>query len=263
MFSCSRSSIVRNVRCKFKMSGVISQPGNQTFAVLYWAADHSFSSTDVDYCWPTYTHVITIYFIYFFAFASDRRRRLRMSTGRNAFCLPVSCRISWGSTFPTNRNTSTRANSSDLRWTGEHPFLPFCFLTVVAKLGKTSSAGSQRKRRALLHERRVWRAGFVYNACCSYPLCRFLGGKNANEMFCNRDRQRIAYEILARTVYGDKSRAEIGIDRLLDEGIYAAAYPLHDVWNLNVKIFTVAEWALIAAAGLHSADRHSVYSGRQ
>ena len=44
-----------------------------------------------------------------------------------------------------------------------------------------------------------------------------------------RDRQRVAYEILAKTVYGKKKRAEIGIDRLVEEEVYAGAFPLHDV----------------------------------
>ena len=45
----------------------------------------------------------------------------------------------------------------------------------------------------------------------------------------NKDRQRIVYEILALTVYGKRKRAEIGIERLLEEGVFSAAYPLHDV----------------------------------
>ncbi|KAH1175750.1 hypothetical protein KIL84_022275 [Mauremys mutica] len=36
------------------------------------------------------------------------------------------------------------------------------------------------------------------------------------------------YEILARTVYGKRKRAEIGINRLLNERVYGAAFPLHE-----------------------------------
>ncbi|MGH0125575.1 UNVERIFIED_CONTAM: hypothetical protein FKN15_023167 [Acipenser sinensis] len=36
------------------------------------------------------------------------------------------------------------------------------------------------------------------------------------------------YEILARTAYGKRKRAEIGIDRLLNERAYSAAFPLHE-----------------------------------
>lgn len=37
------------------------------------------------------------------------------------------------------------------------------------------------------------------------------------------------HEILARTVYGKRKRAEVGVDRLISEGAYAAAFPLHEV----------------------------------
>lgn len=37
------------------------------------------------------------------------------------------------------------------------------------------------------------------------------------------------YEILARTPYGSLKRGEVGIDRLLSEQVFAAAYPLHEV----------------------------------
>jgi len=50
-------------------------------------------------------------------------------------------------------------------------------------------------------------------------------------LFPLRDRQKVAYEILATTVYGERKNGEIGIDRLLDEQVYTAAFPLHDVNN--------------------------------
>lgn len=37
------------------------------------------------------------------------------------------------------------------------------------------------------------------------------------------------YEILARTPYGSVKRGEVGIDRLLTEQVFTAAYPLHEV----------------------------------
>ena len=37
------------------------------------------------------------------------------------------------------------------------------------------------------------------------------------------------YEILAKTAYGKRRRAEVGVARLLAEGAYAAAFPLHEV----------------------------------
>ena len=58
---------------------------------------------------------------------------------------------------------------------------------------------------------------------------RFLGNDDPTTFFATRDRQRVAYEILAQTVYGKRKRAEVGIDRLVEEGVFAAAFPLHDV----------------------------------
>lgn len=37
------------------------------------------------------------------------------------------------------------------------------------------------------------------------------------------------YEVLARTVYGKRKHAEVGVARLLNEGAFKAAFPLHDV----------------------------------
>ncbi|XP_061424139.1 anoctamin-7 isoform X1 [Lethenteron reissneri] len=59
-------------------------------------------------------------------------------------------------------------------------------------------------------------------------LSRFLGSENHDTYFTNTQRQRIMYEILARTAYGKRKRAEIGIDRLLSEDVYSAAFPLHE-----------------------------------
>lgn len=38
-----------------------------------------------------------------------------------------------------------------------------------------------------------------------------------------------AYEILTKTVYGKRKNAQVGVDRLLNEGVYTAAFPLHEV----------------------------------
>ncbi|XP_066295921.1 anoctamin-7-like isoform X4 [Branchiostoma lanceolatum] len=63
-------------------------------------------------------------------------------------------------------------------------------------------------------------------------LDKFLGSENRDTFFSNTQRHRIVYEILATTPYGKRKRAEIGIDRLIDEGAFQAAYPLHDgSWN--------------------------------
>lgn len=42
------------------------------------------------------------------------------------------------------------------------------------------------------------------------------------------------YEILARTAYGERTKGEVGIDRLVKEGIFTAAYPLHEVFCVSL-----------------------------
>ncbi|XP_072036734.1 LOW QUALITY PROTEIN: anoctamin-7-like [Amphiura filiformis] len=59
-------------------------------------------------------------------------------------------------------------------------------------------------------------------------LNKFLGSENKDTFFSNTDRTRVVHEILASTTYGKRKRAEVGIDRLLEEDIFQAAYPLHD-----------------------------------
>uniref|UniRef100_A0A674K9S9 Anoctamin n=1 Tax=Terrapene triunguis TaxID=2587831 RepID=A0A674K9S9_9SAUR len=59
-------------------------------------------------------------------------------------------------------------------------------------------------------------------------LDKFLGSDSRDSYFSNTQRHRIVYEILARTIYGKRKRAEIGINRLLNERVYAAAFPLHE-----------------------------------
>ena len=56
-----------------------------------------------------------------------------------------------------------------------------------------------------------------------------MNSENPTCLFAVRDRQAIAYDILARTLYGNPKNGERGIDRLLDEDVYTAAFPLHDV----------------------------------
>lgn len=86
---------------------------------------------------------------------------------------------------------------------------------------------------------------------------RFLGWEDHDTYFTNTQRHRVVsntsvtivvywmyqmyiwtnrlrvlfqvYEILARTAYGKRKKAEVGVDRLLNEGAYTAAFPLHEV----------------------------------
>ncbi|KAK3743463.1 hypothetical protein RRG08_011307 [Elysia crispata] len=58
-------------------------------------------------------------------------------------------------------------------------------------------------------------------------LERFLGSDNKDTFFEDTHRHRILWEILTTTLYGKKKRAEMGVERLLDEGAFTAAFPLH------------------------------------
>ncbi|KAM3875092.1 anoctamin-7 [Diretmus argenteus] len=59
-------------------------------------------------------------------------------------------------------------------------------------------------------------------------LQRFLGNDNKETFFKTTQRHQVLYEILARTPYGSVKKGEVGIDRLLSEQVFSAAYPLHE-----------------------------------
>ncbi|KAL7976188.1 hypothetical protein Chor_008285 [Crotalus horridus] len=81
-----------------------------------------------------------------------------------------------------------------------------------------------------LMDQRVPNKPVDYYTCAfrKSKLDRFLGSDLHDSYFNNTQRHRIVYEILARTIYGKRKHAEIGIDRLLNEGVYSAAFPLHE-----------------------------------
>ncbi|XP_059142100.1 anoctamin-7-like isoform X2 [Physella acuta] len=64
-------------------------------------------------------------------------------------------------------------------------------------------------------------------------LERFLGSENPDTFFEDIHRHRILWEILSTTIYGKKKRAEIGVERLMDEHGLVAAFPLHDGSHKN------------------------------
>uniref|UniRef100_A0A3B3ZSM6 Anoctamin n=1 Tax=Periophthalmus magnuspinnatus TaxID=409849 RepID=A0A3B3ZSM6_9GOBI len=72
----------------------------------------------------------------------------------------------------------------------------------------------------------------VPNRPLDYYTCAFrksfLGSSNQENYFTHTQRHRMVYEILSRTVYGKRKRAEVGVDRLINEGAYTAAFPLHE-----------------------------------
>nr|CAD7574416.1 unnamed protein product [Timema californicum] len=57
---------------------------------------------------------------------------------------------------------------------------------------------------------------------------RFLGSENHDTYFGNVQRSRILYEILSTAIFGKKKKGEVGIDRLVEEGVFSSAFPLHD-----------------------------------
>ncbi|KAF4525071.1 hypothetical protein B566_EDAN001985 [Ephemera danica] len=57
---------------------------------------------------------------------------------------------------------------------------------------------------------------------------KFLGSENRGAYFSCVQRSRILYEILSTAVFGKKKKGEVGVDRLVDEGVFNAAFPLHD-----------------------------------
>ncbi|XP_037075179.1 anoctamin-7-like isoform X2 [Pollicipes pollicipes] len=59
-------------------------------------------------------------------------------------------------------------------------------------------------------------------------LDKFLGSEDQDNYFSTAQRIRIVYEILATSVFGKRKQGEVGIERLVDEGTYHAAFPLHD-----------------------------------
>ncbi|XP_057602509.1 anoctamin-7 [Hippopotamus amphibius kiboko] len=59
-------------------------------------------------------------------------------------------------------------------------------------------------------------------------LSRFLRSDNQPTFFPSTHRHQILFEILAKTPYGHEKRGLFGIDQLLGEGVFRAAFPLHD-----------------------------------
>ncbi|KAJ8780816.1 hypothetical protein J1605_000859 [Eschrichtius robustus] len=66
----------------------------------------------------------------------------------------------------------------------------------------------------------------------------FLGRASHDSYFSSTQRHQVA-EILARTIYGKQKRAEMGMARLLTEGVYTAAFPLRELGYLFDHLGTV------------------------
>lgn len=68
-------------------------------------------------------------------------------------------------------------------------------------------------------------------------FCSFDGYNNSENFFSSADRIYIAHDILARTRYG--TGVKVGIQSMLRQGIYSAAYPLHEVFCLSFAVISV------------------------
>ncbi|CAK6448411.1 unnamed protein product [Pipistrellus nathusii] len=59
-------------------------------------------------------------------------------------------------------------------------------------------------------------------------LSRFLRSDNQDTFFSCTHRHQILFEILAKTPYGDDKKGLFGIEQLLSQGAFRAAFPLHE-----------------------------------
>ena len=57
---------------------------------------------------------------------------------------------------------------------------------------------------------------------------RFMGNDHFPVHFTNAQRSFVVHEILQTTSFGRTEKGEIGIDRLVRDGVFQAAYPLHE-----------------------------------
>ncbi|XP_059806917.1 anoctamin-7-like isoform X1 [Hypanus sabinus] len=66
---------------------------------------------------------------------------------------------------------------------------------------------------------------------CQFRLSkleRYLNRNNQEDFFSNTQRHEIVYQILEKTVYGVQRKSQVGIENLLSEQVFSAAFPLHD-----------------------------------
>ncbi|NXP13438.1 ANO7 protein, partial [Thinocorus orbignyianus] len=75
----------------------------------------------------------------------------------------------------------------------------------------------------------------------------FLGSDEQDTFFSATQRHQILYEILATTQYGHSREREVGVDRLLSENVFTAAFPLHEARphssSLNQRQVLFQYWA--------------------
>jgi Dimerisation domain of Ca+-activated chloride-channel, anoctamin len=89
-----------------------------------------------------------------------------------------------------------------------------------------------------------------------------LGSENRDNYFTSVQRSRILYEILSTAVFGKKKKGEVGVERLVEEGVFSAAFPLHDVSSQPSPFYYLAPALLYilyrahdVCAGMNGARR--------
>ena len=68
----------------------------------------------------------------------------------------------------------------------------------------------------------------------------FLGSDNKQNFFSRSLRSRMVFEVLNNTTFGKEKKGEIGIERLVSEGAFTGAYPLHDVNIIEHSTFIIS-----------------------
>jgi hypothetical protein len=46
-------------------------------------------------------------------------------------------------------------------------------------------------------------------------------------------------------MFGKKKKGEVGIERLIDEGVFSSSFPLHDVNHFKNFVFSVINWGFV------------------
>ena len=70
---------------------------------------------------------------------------------------------------------------------------------------------------------------------CALILCsQSIGSEDKETFFTTTERIRVVHQMLQTIAFGKRSLAQIGIDRLLEQQIFIASFPLHDVSALHI-----------------------------
>lgn len=78
----------------------------------------------------------------------------------------------------------------------------------------------------------------------------YVGSDDPNSFFETSERSRMVYDLLLRTRYDSEEveKYRVGIERLMKNGTYTAAYPLHEVNEFCFSIYFLmgSSWAQLS-----------------